>query len=263
MGRSERRRIRIGLVLAACILATSQAAVAQPSTELDPAVLATLRRMADQLRSLPSLRVEARVEYDALQRDGQTIEFGSTREIAVRRPDRIRAEATERSGAQRSLYFDGKRVTVFDRSQGVYASADMTGELDAVLRFAAEELRMPVPLGELLSTELGRQLDEGLTFAALVAEETIEGVRCDHLALRNADRDVQLWVQQGKTPLPRRIAITWSQAPGRPQFRAQLTKWELSPKLPDSLFAFDPPQGAERVRFHQPATDAPSTGGGR
>lgn len=69
-------------------------------------------------------------------------------------------------------------------------------------------------------------------------------------------------MQQGETPVPRRIAITWEQAPGRPQFRARVTKWELSPKLPDALFVFAPPKGAERVRFHVPPA-APEAAGGR
>jgi hypothetical protein len=244
------------------VLATASGAPAQSET-LDPAALAILQRMADQLRSMPAFRVEAQIEYDALQRDGQTIEFGSTREIAVRRPDRLRATATDRSGAQRSLYFDGKQVVVFDAEHSAYAVAEKTGSLDEILRFAETQLGMPIPLGELLASDLGQQLDDDLVFAVVVGAETIEGVPCDHLALRNADRGIQIWVQQGKTPLPRRIAITWEQAPGRPQFRARLTKWELSPRLSDTLFVFEPPKGAERIRFLQPTAAAPTAAGGR
>ncbi len=256
-----RQIVRIGLGMSAFLLAPSNAGLAQQGSALDPAALATLRRMADTLRSLPALRVEAQVEYDAVQPDGLTLEFGSTREIAVRRPDRIRAEATDRSGAQRSLYYDGKQVTVLDLEQAVYATAEQTGDVDAVLRFAEEQLGVPVPLGELLSSELGERLDEDLVFAAVVGAETLDGVSCDHLALRNADRGIQIWVEQDETPLPRRISITWEQAPGRPQFRARLTKWELSPRLPDSIFAFEPPEGAERIQFHVRPPAPPAAGG--
>jgi hypothetical protein len=165
---------------------------AQQDPPLDPAALATLRRMAEQLRSLPALRAELEVEYDALQRDGQTIEFGSTRAVALRRPDRMRADATDRSGAKRSLYYDGHQVAVVDHANAVYATAAQAGGVDAVLRFAEEQLGIPVPLAELLSAELGQRLDEGLVFAALAGAETIDGVRCDHLALRNADRGIHI-----------------------------------------------------------------------
>jgi hypothetical protein len=117
---------------------------AQQDPPLDPAALATLRRMAEQLRSLPGLRAEVEVEYDALQRDGQTIEFGSTREVALRRPDRMRADATDRSGAKRSLYYDGHQVAVVDHANAVYATAAQAGGVDAVLRFAEEQLGIVV-----------------------------------------------------------------------------------------------------------------------
>jgi hypothetical protein len=250
------------LLASLALLATPNAAPAQPDAALDPAALAILRRMAEQIRNLPSFRIEVQVEYDAVQRDGQTIEFGSTRAIAVRRPDRIRAEATDRSGARRSLWYDGRQVAVLDEAQGVFAVAEKSGDLDVILRFSAEQLGIPIPLGDLLSTGLGKHLDESLVFAGVVGAETLDGVRCDHLALRNADRGIQLWVEQGVTPLPRRIAITWEQAPGRPQFRARVTKWEIAPKLPDALFAFAPPKGAERIKFHErPAAPAAATGG--
>jgi hypothetical protein len=40
-----------------------------------------------------------------------------------------------------------------------------------------------------------------------------------------------------------------------------ITSWNLSPRLPDSLFAFTPPQGATRVDVEAfaPRTTSPST----
>jgi hypothetical protein len=141
-------------------------------------------------------------------------------------------------------------VTVHDATAGVYAVTEATGDVEAVLRFSEDQLGVPVALGDLLARDLGTRLRAGLVFAALVGEEEIDGVRCDHLALRNADRGIQLWVEQGAAALPRRVVITWEQAAGRPQFRARLTRWELAPKLPDDLFRFEAPAGAERIRFH-------------
>jgi hypothetical protein len=43
--------------------------------------------------------------------------------------------------------------------------------------------------------------------------------------------------------------ITYVGEPGRPQFRADLLDWEFGVKLSDELFRFEPPRGAERVKF--------------
>jgi hypothetical protein len=248
------------------LLATPNAAVSQPDAPeptLDPAALATLGRMADYLVSLPAMRLESEVEYDAVQPDGQRIEFGSTREIALRRPNRIRADATDRSGARRSLYYDGRQVALLDEVHDTFATAAQSGDIDVVLDYAEANLGLPMPLGELLSARLAAQITEGLVFAGLVGEETIDGVRCDHLALRNEDRGIQIWVEQGAKPLPRRVVITYEHAPGQPQFRARLAKWEVAPRLKDSLFAFEPPAGAERIAFNSRAGLAPAAAEGR
>jgi hypothetical protein len=36
---------------------------------------------------------------------------------------------------------------------------------------------------------------------------------------------------------------------GRPQYRARLTGWDLSPQVTDATFAFDPPKDAEKIAF--------------
>jgi hypothetical protein len=235
------------------LLAMPNAAVSQqdaPESALDPAALATLRRMADYLTSLSTLRLESEVEYDAVQPDGQRIEFGSTREIALRRPNRFRVNVTDRNGAQRSLFYDGQQVALLDGVHGVYATAAQSGDLDATIAWVGAHLGLPVPLGEFLSTKLASELVEGLVFAAVLGEETIDGVRCDHLALRNEDRGIQIWIERGAKPLPRRVVITYEREPGAPQFRAKLAKWDVKPRIQDSLFEFAPPKGAERISFN-------------
>jgi len=262
---SRARRIA-SIAAGSFLLATSNAAVSQqdaPEPTLDPAALATLGRMADYLVSLPAMRLESEVEYDAVQADGQRIEFGSTREIALRRPNRIRADATDRNGARRSLYYDGRQVVLLDEVHDTYATAAQSGEIDVVLDYVEAQLGLPIPLGELLSAKLAAQITEGLVFAGVVGEETIDGVRCDHLALRKEDRGIQIWVEQGAKPLPRRVAITYEHEPGQPQFRARLAKWDVAPRIQDSLFAFEPPAGAERIAFNSRAGLAPAGGDGR
>jgi hypothetical protein len=59
---------------------------------------------------------------------------------------------------------------------------------------------------------------------------------------------MQLWIGKDDS-LPRRITITYEHETGRPQFRARLTGWDLSPQITDATFAFDPPKGAEKIAF--------------
>jgi hypothetical protein len=43
--------------------------------------------------------------------------------------------------------------------------------------------------------------------------------------------------------------MTYTDAAGQPQFRAQFTGWNLAPDIPDALFVFTPPAGAAKIAF--------------
>jgi hypothetical protein len=99
--------------------------------------------------------------------------------------------------------------------------------------------------------------------ARYVGEATLRGVPCDHVAFRNDEVGVQLWVARKGDPLPRRIVITYEHAVEEPQFRADFLEWDLSPRTPDSLFRFEPPGDFERITFVPRKRRATEQGVGR
>jgi hypothetical protein len=86
-----------------------------------------------------------------------------------------------------------------------------------------------------------------------VSKERLRDVEADHVALRlRSGVDVQLWIRAGEHAVPERIALNFSTADGRPQFRADFVEWDLDPRLRDSMFELDAPKDAKRVPFMVP-----------
>lgn len=257
--RSTNRLFRSGcagaLLLGAALLGAGQAAAADPNH--DERALAVARKLADALAGAQALTLSADIAYDAVQEDGQTVEFGATRHFAIRRPDRAQIVAVDRGGERRRLVYDGRRIVFVDEAQNVYASSDFTGDLDAMRLYARDELGLPTPLGELLSKDLYGLL-AGADSARWVDAQTLAGVDCDHVVFRNAETSVQIWVPSAGPALPRRIVIDYETAPGRPQFRADLRDWDLAPEIDDETFAFTPAVGAERIQFRSKALTLPA-----
>jgi hypothetical protein len=222
------------------------AAAAEPS--VDPKATEIVQRMAERIVAAERIRLGGEVAWDVVQADGQTLEFGATRELVLQRPDRLRIDMNLREGGQRRLLYDGKQIALQDLEQNVYATNPRTGPVDDMVEFVSDRLGIPVALSEFLSPDLPKLLSEQLESASYVGESTIDGARCDHVALRNEVGGMQLWVDQ-EDSLPRRITITYEHEDGRPQFRARFSGWDLSPKVKDSTFAFDPPKGAEKIAF--------------
>ena len=207
-----------------------------------------VQRMAERIAAADRFRLDGDIAWDVVQSDGQTLEFGATRELVLQRPDRLRVDLDLREGGKRRLLYDGKHIVLQDLEQNVYAIDPRTGPVDEMVEFVSERLGIPVALSEFLSPDLPKLLGEHLASASYVGASTVDGVRCDHVALRNEVGGMQLWIGQDDS-LPRRIIITYEHETGRPQFRARITGWDLSPQVTDATFAFDPPKDAEKIAF--------------
>jgi hypothetical protein len=238
-----------GLALLAGPAGAQTAAVASP---IEPEAKAIIDRMASALQKAASLSVVADIAWDSVQPDGQKLEFGETRRIAVRRPDRMRIETERRSGEKRGTVYDGKEIAVFDYDAKAFASVPKTGTIDDAIDYAQNDLGVRVPLAQIFSAELGKTLSEEIREASRVDVARVGGIVCDHVAVRTDTVDAQFWVAQGDTPVARRIVISYRNELGQPQFRADLRDWDLKASHPDSLFSVAAPAGSERVPLATP-----------
>jgi hypothetical protein len=227
----------------------AQPAVAAPAAaapERDPKAMEILLRMANYLAKTPSLAVTVLSSYDAVQADGEYIEFGDRRRIELQRPERMRVDVERSDGDKGGMVFDGKALTVFKPAENLYAVVEKPGTVDDVLVYVVKELQIPVPLARIFTTAFPQQMEKLVTSIDYVETNRLFDVPTDHLAVRGEEVDFQVWVAQGDAPLPRRVIITYKNAPGQPQFRALFSDWSLA-AADAGRFVYLPPAGAEKV----------------
>ena len=210
---------------------------------------AILLRMADFLSGAQAFSVNVQGNYDAIQADGQKIEFADTRKLTLSRPDRLRVEGERSDGAKALTVFNGKEIVLIDETSNVYATAPQPGGLDDTIVNFVRDLGMRLPLAVLLVSQLPEELKGRVRSVDYVERTTIHGAPSHHLAARTDTVDFQIWVADGDKPLPQRVVITYKKAKGAPQFRAQLSDWNLTPAITDSTFQAQPPNGAQKVAF--------------
>jgi hypothetical protein len=229
---------------------------AQSPSELQ--AMPILKSMSEYLAHADRFSVTIRDGYDVVQESGQKIEFGEHRIVTISRPDRLRIEVERSDGQKDLVVFDGKDMTIANHN--IYATTSRQGTLDQAIKYAVDDLKIRMPLSLMLLSTLPSELDKLGVSADYVEKTTITDVPCDHLAVRTAGGvDFQVWVAQGSEPLPRRIVITYKDGKGQPQFWADLSNWNLAPDVSDALFAFTPPNGAERIQFLAEAGSAAAT----
>jgi hypothetical protein len=245
----------LAVLAVAVAVGPARAADPTPAPEAsaqDRAARVLLLGMADFIARAPSVSVTMRSGYDAIQADGQRVEFGERRRILMQRPDKMRVDVERSDGERGTVVFDGRRITAFNARENVYARVEKPGTLDQALVYMVRDLRATLPLARMFTTGFPVDLDRRVTSVRFVEECSLFDVPTDHVAVRSAEVDMQLWIARGPEPLPRRVVITYKNAPGEPQFRADLHEWSVPAKPDAAAFEFVPPAGAEQIMYLAP-----------
>jgi hypothetical protein len=221
------------------------AAAASPQTD----ARAVLMRAADFLAQAKQFGVSLRSGYDVVQESGQKIEFNEARKLTLVRPDRMRVDVERSDGDKALVLFDGQEITVYSPKEKVFARVAKAGDVDQAILYLLNDLQLRLPLAMMLVTKLPAELQRRVRSVELVEQDTIMDVPCAHLAVRGDEVDFQIWIPSQGDPLPRRVVITYKKAEGQPQFWANFSEWNLSPNTPEGFFAFNPPEGVNRIPF--------------
>lgn len=243
-------RLTAMFVRAATIAAVSMVSVtthAQPSG-IDPEARRLLKASTTFLASQKHFSAETRNTLEVVLKSGQKIEFNHAARLSVQRPNKLRVARTGDLVDQVFVY-DGKTLTLTNPRGKVFARVPAPDTIAGMLDFARTQLDIIAPAGDLIDPNAYDILMDGVTEGFVVGEAVIEGARCDHLAFRAPHVDLQVWVQRGAQPLPRKMVITTRDLPNAPQFSVTVTKWSL--KAPDDArtFTFTPPAGAKQLEF--------------
>jgi hypothetical protein len=220
---------------------------AQPAG-IAPEAQQLLKASTDFLAKQKQFSAETRNTLEVVLTSGQKIEFNHIVRVSAQRPDKLRAE---RSGdlVNQVFTYDGKSLTLFNPQDKAYAQVAAPDTLEAMLEFARTKLDIIAPAGDLLNKNAYDILMDGVTDGFVVGKAVIEGVRCDQLAFRAPHVDLQVWIQEGAQPLPRKLIITTRDLANAPQFAVTVTQWNLKPKFAAQAFTFTPPAGAKKVDF--------------
>jgi hypothetical protein len=217
----------------------------------DPAALAELKKATDFLAALPRFKFRARIFYDVIQDDGRRLQFEKSGEISLQRPDQLYVESRLDDGRWRKLWYQGETLSIADLTRNLHTQVKAPPTIDETLDMLEALVRDPQPLADILYNDLSF-LEEQAIEADLVGDSLLEGVSCKQLSFRGETVDWQLWVEQGKKPFIRKVAINYREAPGSPQYMALINDWETPERFSDELFTFLVPKGSEWIQILSP-----------
>jgi hypothetical protein len=242
--------------LAPGVLADDKTPNTSPGPEIDRATERVLLDACGYLRSAERFSVKAEVSYEDILETGTRVEYHRQANVVLERPNHLRIDSESDKG-RRSIYYDGKTLTVYRPDQGVYATAPAPDTIDAMIA-AVEARGIAMPASDLLLNHPCEALGEHLQTGTYAGRHYLDGDWYHHLLLSSDAVDVQLWVAEGDSPEIHRLVITYTTQPEQPQYRALLSDWNFVPTIDGTTFTFTPPADARKVAFW----DAGTTEGG-
>lgn len=231
--------------LAIALALTANLSVILPARAQDDAGK-ILKSMSDYVASQKVISATFDSDMEVITPDLQKIQFASSGQLSLSRPDKLRATRTG-GYADIELVFDGKVATVFGKNINAFAQLDVPGSIDQLVDRLRNQLSVELPGADLLLSNAYDVLMSDVIDAKHIGQGVIDGVECEHLAFRNADTDWQVWVEVGPRPVPRKYVITSKAVTGGPQYTLRIKGWKTDAQLSADAFVFKPPADAKKV----------------
>lgn len=240
-GKNLRTSIRISAT-AASIAVLSLAATPGARAD-DPGKI--LKGMADYLAGQKSLSARFDSDIEVITPELQKIQFTSSGEMKMNRPDKLRIRRTG-GYADVELVYDGKTVSLYGNNAKSYVQTDLAGTVDQMINTLQSRSGAGMPGADLLLSNSYDELMANVTEGRHIGPGVVDGVECEHLAFRGPETDWQIWIEPGAKPVPRKYVITSKAIAGAPQYTLKIKDWKTDANA-DGDFAFKPPADATKV----------------
>jgi hypothetical protein len=203
-----------------------------------------LKGMADYVASQKTLAVTFDSDIEVITSHLQKIQFTSSGQVQLSRPDKLRAT---RTGGYRDveIVFDGKMLTVNNKDGKDYAQIEAAGTAEELIDVLRDKHGVVAPGADLLLSNVFDVMMADVVEATLIGKGVIDGVECDHLAFRNVETDWQIWIESGAKPIPRKYVITSKGIGEAPQYTLRIKDWKTD--VPADAFAFKPDPSFKKI----------------
>jgi hypothetical protein len=237
-------------VLAPAIVRAEEASPspATATSRVDPQALEVLKRMSTTLGAANAFTYRSRSTVEVPAKTGQFITLFSTAEVALKRPDKLRARLSGEA-PHFDFYFDGTTASAFAPTTKAYSTVEAPSTIDTMLPALEQETGIRFASAPLLFGDPYGVLTRRLISGVVVGPTVVNGRPCQHLAFRSPGVNWEIWIESGQRALPWRLAVTFTDRTNFPRVLVEFLNWNLNPWLKAGDFAFRRPAGAREVPF--------------
>ena len=211
---------------------------------------ALVERMIEFMHSHNELAVEALLTYESVQKSGQKLHFDLLQRVAFRKSENKLLWRTLRDdGTWDQGWIADGRFTMVKHPANIYAQVNGPVAVPEMVEMLTDEYGIDVPFEDLVGGKAKELwLGAEVTSIEYIGEAFVGGQWTDQIAIRRPGLDIEIWIAQGDTPHPIRIAATHTDEEGLPSFVLQFREYSTVLPSPNAV-DLTIPDDARRVEL--------------
>ena len=219
--------------------------------ELEAKAIDLLRAMGGALSAPRSMSFTAVATYESPSSVGPALAYGTSSEVLLQRPDRLRV-ITLGDGPASEFSYDGKTITAFAPAENLVAVAPAPPTIDAMLKQAFENAAIYFPFADVVGSDPFKALTDGLVKAFYIGpSKTVGGSSTEMVAIASDQMFMQIWIG-ADDKLPRKMRAVFRGDPLQLRHQVELSNWKLDPVIAAEAFAALNAANAKRIAFAAP-----------
>lgn len=231
--------------------AADNLAVKAATATVDPDPERLVRSMTTYMKSLPQFYFSGQVLYDKVYEDNNKIQYMFDFDFYVKRPGQFQFNM-EGDLQNKQVLYNGKSITIYDEDKAVYAVMEVPDTIDAALDKAAKEYGLEMAIFNVARSDFGDNMLADVVKSGYVGLSSVGEIPCRHVMIVKEKLTLQLWIEEGSTPILRKFLVTNKNHPATPSVSLEISDWTLSPVLPEGWTHFVPKPGMKKIEFMKP-----------
>jgi hypothetical protein len=239
--------MKILYYLTVLIVLTNFKTIAQQAN-YDTTAILLLDRMGEVIGDLQYCSFSVSTSFDQPGEEIGLIKYFIVHQVYFSGPDKMLINSNGDKGHS-GFWYNGKQLAYYSYSENNYTIIDAPSTTIATIDTVNKTYGIEFPAADFFYPSFTDDLIEHNDQIKFIGKSEIEDKDCFHIVAKNKDIITQIWISDDAFFLPVKLIISYSDKIPNTQYEATYSDWILNPDLPNAVFEFIPPAGANKLRL--------------
>ena len=217
-------------------------------SRFDTTAILILDKMSSVIGDLSSCNYTLNTSNDQIDVELGLVKQFTTHRVYMVGPDKMLVDSRGEKG-HRGFWYNGEMLAYYSYSENNYAIIDAPANIIATIDTVNKTYGIDFPAADFFYPSFTDDLIENNDEIIFVGKSSVDEKECFHIIAKNSLMSTQVWISDDALFLPVKMVIIYYDVSPNQQYEATFSNWQLNPSLPNAMFEFTPPAGANKLKL--------------